>query len=397
MIKSIANFIKWETSAGIILVLMAVLAMIISNSPLFDYYQQFLVTKLTFSYGEFGLSKSLNLWINDGLMAVFFLLVGLEIKRELIEGELNTPAKAMLPCIAALGGMLIPSLIYAYVNWGDPVAIRGWAIPAATDIAFALGLLSLLGKRVPTSLKVLLTAIAIIDDLGAIVIIAIFYTEHLSYTLLISAFGLVGLLFYFNYKGIDRFFPYAFVGTILWVLVLKSGVHATLAGVAIAFAYPIRSKKNPEYSPLRNLENALHPWIAYGVLPIFAFANAGVPLTGFTMRSLLEPIPLGIALGLFFGKQIGICFFSWVSIKLKLATLPQGASWAQLYGIAVLCGIGFTMSLFIGSLAFTEQGVHYSGLLRIGVLAGSTISGIIGYLVLRFMANEPEDKINATD
>jgi len=390
MIKSITNFIKWETSAGIILVLMAALAMIISNSDYAGLYRIFLETKLTISYGEFGLSKPLNLWINDGLMAIFFLLVGLEIKRELIEGELNSRQKAMLPCVAALGGMVVPSLIYAFINWHDPIAIRGWAIPAATDIAFALGLLSLLGKRVPVSLKVLLTAIAIIDDLGAIVIIALFYTEHLSYSLLISALILVALLVYFNRKGITSFAPYAIVGVVLWVLVLKSGIHATLAGVAIAFAYPIRSRTDKRISPLRRLETALHPWIAYGVIPLFAFANAGVPLTDFTFKTLLDPIPLGIALGLFFGKQAGIFLFSLVVIKTGIGKLPKGSTWSQLYGISILCGIGFTMSLFIGALAFVNHGVNYSAMLRIGVLAGSIVSGIVGYTILHFSSGYPD-------
>ena len=383
MIRSIINFIKWESSAGIILVCVAALAMVISNTPAAHLYQQALITKLTFSYGEFGLSKPIILWINDGLMAIFFLLVGLEIKREMIEGELNSKAKAILPGIAAFGGMFAPAIIYAAFNWNDSVALRGWAIPAATDIAFALGILSLLGKRVPLSLKVFLTAIAIMDDLGAIVIIAIFYTEQLSYNLLLVSLLLILILFYFNRRGIEKFSPYALVGIILWIVVLKSGVHATLAGVAIAFAYPIRSKKDPGVSPLRDLEHSLHPWIAYGVLPVFAFANAGVPLTGFTLSTLIEPIPLGIAVGLFIGKQIGVFLFSYISIKFGIAKLPDNSSWLQLYGISILCGVGFNMSLFIGGLAFANGGLKYSAMLRIGVLVGSIISGIVGYSVLR--------------
>ena len=388
MIKSITNFIKWESSAGIILVSMAVVAMIISNSPASQLYLHVLSTKFTISYGDFGLSKPLILWINDGLMAIFFLLVGLEIKRELVEGELNSLSKASLPCIAAIGGMIVPALIYAYVNWGgSDVAMRGWAIPTATDIAFALGLLTLLGSRVPMSLKVLLTAIAIIDDLGAIVIIAIFYTDQLSINLLLAAVGLILVLVYLNRRGVDKFFPYAFVGVILWVVVLKSGVHATLAGVAVALTYPIRSRKDPTRSPLREMEHRLHPWIAFCVLPVFAFANAGVPLTGMTFRSLLEPVPLGIALGLFFGKQIGVFLFSYVSIKLGWAKLPDNAKWSQIYGISILCGIGFTMSLFIGTLAFSKADMHYSAMLRMGVLVGSIIAGIVGYIVLRFSSS----------
>ena len=385
MIRAIVKFIRWETSAGILLVLMAVIAMIISNTPYVATYQHVLATKLTITYGDFGLSKPLNLWINDGLMAVFFLLVGLEIKRELLEGELNTYRKAILPCIAAVGGILVPSLIYTVINWGNPLALRGWAIPAATDIAFALGLLALLNKRVPVSLKILLTAIAIIDDLGAIAIIALFYTDYLSYPLLIAALMLFGLLLYFNSRGIERFLPYALVGIILWVCVLKSGIHATFAGVAVAIAYPMHSKSKPGYSPLAHLEETLHPWVSYGVLPLFAFANAGVPLTGITLNTLLDPIPLGIGLGLLLGKQLGVFTFSWAAIKLKIAKLPTGASWAQLYGIAILCGIGFTMSLFIGGLAFAGHGVHYNVMVRVGVLAGSIVSAGFGYVTLRYI------------
>ncbi len=386
MIKSVVNFIKWESFAGIILIIMAALALIICNSPYLSLYQQAFETKLTFSYGQLGLSKPLVLWINDGLMAIFFLLVGLEIKRELIEGELNTINKAILPIIAAFGGMIMPAIIYTAFNWGDSFSLRGWAIPAATDIAFALGILSILGNRVPISLKVFLTAIAILDDLGAILIIAIFYTNEVSVALLLISLLIIMLLFYLNRRGIESFVPYALIGLVLWVLVLKSGVHATLAGVVIAFAYPIRSKKNTANSPLRNLENTLHPWVSYLVLPLFAFANAGVSLAGVTLKTLFLPIPLGITAGLFIGKQVGIFVFSWIAIKLGVGRMPTGTNWMQIYGTSIICGIGFTMSLFIGSLAFTggDETIRHSVMLRLGVLVGSVVSGVFGYLVLYF-------------
>lgn len=386
--RSIINFIKWESSAGVVLVLFAILALIVSNSKYEPYYEEFLHLKFGFTLGAFDLHKSMIHWINDGLMAIFFLLVGLEIKRELVEGELNTITKAALPGIAAIGGMLLPAVVFVAFNYGDSVALRGWAIPAATDIAFALGLLSLLGSRVPLSLKVLLTAIAIIDDLGAIIIIAIFYTTSLSYASLGFAFLFLFALFVLNRMGVSKFTPYAIVGACLWFCVLKSGVHATLAGVALAMAYPIRDRKNMERSPLREMEHKLHPWIAFGVLPLFAFANAGVPLYGLSIKTVFEPIPLGIACGLFFGKQLGVFLACWGSIKLKIARMPNNATWPMMYGIAILCGIGFTMSLFIGMLAYAGQGTHYSALLRVGVLVGSILSGVFGYLVLRLCSRK---------
>jgi NhaA family Na+:H+ antiporter len=317
-------------------------------------------------------------------MAVFFLLVGLEVKREVCEGELADKAKIALPAFGAIGGMAIPALIYVWFNWGEPVGLRGWAIPSATDIAFALGVLLLLGDRVPVGLKVFLLTLAILDDLGAIVVIAVFYTNNLSLaSLLLAGLALI-VLVVLNVKGVGRIAAYALVGIFLWVCVLKSGVHATLAGVAIAFAIPMRDRRQPERSPVRDVEHSLHPWVAYGILPVFAFANAGVSLAGLGVADLLEPIPLGIAVGLFAGKQLGVFLFAWLAVVAGLARLPEGVTWAQLYGAAILCGIGFTMSLFIGSLAFDQVNASAASTDRLGILVGSLISAVAGYLFLRF-------------
>lgn len=380
MIRAIKNFIQWESFSGFILVFTAVIALIICNTPLYVHYETILSTKLTVSFGEFGLSKPFILWINDGLMAIFFLLVGLEIKRELLAGELNSVNRAILPAIAALGGMICPAIIYVALNYNNPITLHGWAIPTATDIAFALGVLTLLSSRIPMSLKIFLTAIAILDDLGAILVIAIFYTDNLSWLSLSLAFLALFILFLFNRYNITTFFPYALVGIILWVCVLESGVHATLAGVALAFLYPLKNAKNMMNSSYQGLVKSLNPWVAYFVLPLFAFTNAGLRLTGFSFSTLLEPIPLGIMCGLFFGKQIGIFSFSWACIKLKIAKMPQGTTWIMLYGVSILCGIGFTMSLFIGSLAFREEALIE--LVRTGVLLASVISGVVGYFFL---------------
>jgi NhaA family Na+:H+ antiporter len=314
-------------------------------------------------------------------MAVFFFTVGLEIKRELKEGELSSPARALLPAVAALGGMIVPSGIYAALNWSDPTTLNGWAIPAATDIAFALGVLALLGRRVPLSLKVFLLALAVLDDLGAVVIIAVFYTANLS--LMALAVSLVGLavLIALNLRGVAKVAPYALIGIVVWAALLKSGVHATLAGVAVAFTVPMRDKADPARSPLGDLLHGLHPSVAYAILPLFAFANAGVSLGGLTLASLAEPVPLGIALGLFVGKQIGVFGFTFAAVKTGLCPKPEGARWIEIYGVGILCGIGFTMSLFIGGLAF-EDGAHGAGI-RLGVLGGSILSAIVGYALLR--------------
>jgi NhaA family Na+:H+ antiporter len=378
----IADFLKLESAGGLLLVAAAALALICSNSPLRHAYDDLLKIPVEMRFGSFALAKPLLLWINDGLMAIFFLLVGLEVKREVIEGELSTPAQIVLPVAAGVGGMVVPALIYFIFNRGNAAALNGWAIPTATDIAFALGVLSLLGKRVPMSLKIFLTAVAIADDLGAIVIIALFYTAELSLPMLFLAAVAIAVLIALNMQKVTRIAPYVMVGVILWVFVLKSGVHATLAGVAIAFAVPLKTTDAQGTAPLHQLEHSLHPWVAFGVLPIFAFANAGVSFAGVTLTALAEPLPLGIAVGLFAGKLVGVFGASAMLIRLGLAKLPEGAGWLQLIGVAALCGVGFTMSLFIGSLAFDGPG--YFTPLRLGVIAGSTLSGVAGYLLLRF-------------
>jgi NhaA family Na+:H+ antiporter len=378
--ESIAGFIRTETASGVVLLTTAALALFAANSPLAELYAAFLDLPAGVQIGAWELSKPLLLWINDGLMAVFFLLVGLEIKRELLEGELSSRDQAMLPCLAALGGMVIPALLYVAVNLGDPVALHGWAIPAATDIAFALGVLALLGNRIPPSLKVFLVALAIIDDLGAIVIIALFYSGHLSLWSLSAAAGVLALLFALNRAGVARIAPYMLLGVLLWLFVLKSGVHATLAGVVVAFAIPIREDAAGR-SPLRALEQVLHPWVAFLVMPAFAFANAGVSFAGIMTGHLFAGVPLGITLGLFLGKQIGAFGAAWLAIRSGLSRMPEGADWRLLYGTCMLAGIGFTMSLFIGTLAFEPS--SFAAPVRLGVLAGSALSGVAGYFVLR--------------
>lgn len=376
-------FLKLESASGILLVLAGVLAMLLANSPLASHYNRLLDFPLAVHVGGLAIAKPLLLWINDGLMAVFFLLIGLEVKREVLEGELADRARIALPAFGALGGMLVPASIYVGFNWGDPGGLRGWAIPSATDIAFALGVLQLLGNRVPVGLKVFLLTLAIMDDLGAIVIIALFYTSELSIVSLLLAAAAVTTLVAINIGRVTRVAVYLVVGLILWVCVLKSGVHATLAGVATALAIPMRDASRASRSPLREVEHALHPWVAFGILPLFAFANAGVSLAGLSPGNLLDPIPLGIALGLFVGKQVGVFAFAWLAVVLGLARLPAGVNWRQLYGAAILCGIGFTMSLFIGSLAFDQAAAGAAVNDRLGILVGSVVSAIAGYLFLR--------------
>jgi NhaA family Na+:H+ antiporter len=384
VMTGIKEFLRLEAAGGIVLVVAAVLAMLVANSALSPYYESLLSVPFTITLGEAGISKPVLLWINDGLMAIFFFLIGLEIKREYLVGELSDPSKVMLPVIAAVGGMAAPALIYAALNWEDPIALAGWAIPSATDIAFALGVLSLLGDRVPSSLKLFLMTLAIVDDLGAIVIIALFYTVDLSTLALAIASAALGVLYLMNRRGVLSMAAYLFVGLILWVSVLKSGVHATLAGVLIAFMIPHRCEPGATVTQLEKLEHDLHPLIAFGILPLFAFANTGISLAGVTFDMLLHPIPLGIALGLFLGNQLGIFGLSWLAIKLKIAELPAGATWLQLYGVGMLCGIGFTMSLFVSSLAF-EQGGHVAVVDdRLGILLGTLASAIGGYCLLRF-------------
>lgn len=378
----IVNFFSNESAGGMVLAMAAVAALLVSNSVLSPLYQAFLDIPGQVVIGDEALvlSKPLVLWVNDLWMAVFFFLVGLEIKREFLEGELSGQGQLMLPAMAALGGMAVPALIYASINWGDPLALRGWAIPAATDIAFALGIVILLGKRVPLSLKVFLTAVAIIDDLGAIVVIALFYTAQLSSTMLFSALFAVVVLFTLNRFKVQRVDVYILVGLIMWVCVLKSGVHATLAGVITALAIPMRDQQGQ--SPLLKLEHGLHPWVAFLVLPVFAFSNAGVYLGDVTLSTLLSPIPLGIGLGLVLGKAIGVFGMAWLLIKSGKVKPPANATTLQLFGVCILCGIGFTMSLFIGGLAFQGLAENYVTELKIGVLGGSMIAGVLGTTVL---------------
>ncbi len=377
---ALTEFVARETSAGIVLFVAALLAMIAVNSAFNPYYLAFLNIPVVVQFGALEIAKPLSLWINDGLMAIFFFLVGLEVKREILEGELSSFDKAALPAIAAVGGMAIPAAVFLYFNWNISENVNGWAIPAATDIAFALGVLALLGKHAPLSLKILLLAIAIIDDIGAIIIIALFYTAEVSsVSLMLSAVG-IAILVLMNRLGVVRVAPYILVGTFLWICVLKSGVHATLAGVIAALAIPLNAKDGT--SPLKHLEHILHPWTAFLVLPIFAFANAGVSLAGLQVSDLFAPLALGIAAGLVVGKQIGVFGFMFIAAKMGLVRRPMGVSWLQLYGLACLTGIGFTMSLFIGNLAFVDP--EQIETVKLGVISGSLVSGLLGFLILRF-------------
>ena len=391
--KIIDEFIHKESASGILLIFATIAALLLSNSMLAPLYQSFLHIPVEIRIGALHLDKSLYHWVNDGLMAIFFLLVGLEVKREILEGELSSLGQAALPGIAALGGMVVPALVYLAFNRTDPVAASGWAIPTATDIAFALGILSLLGKRVPASLKIFLMALAIIDDLGAIGIIAVFYTADLSVMSISVAAAAIVVLVAMNRMGVMRKSAYFLVGVVLWVSVLKSGVHATLAGVALAFTIPLngRDADGKAISPLKDIEHSLHFWVAFLILPLFAFVNAGVNFIGIPAQELTGPVPVGILLGLFLGKQLGVFGFSWLAIKLRLARLPAGSSWPQLYGVAVLTGIGFTMSLFITSLAFEDDKLfNYTD--KLAILAGSFLSGIAGYAVLLWAGRGMSDK-----
>ncbi|MCA8929805.1 MAG: Na+/H+ antiporter NhaA [Alphaproteobacteria bacterium] len=376
------DFIHLESSGGMVLALAAVLAIIAANSPWQEAYNAFLTIPGSVEIGSLvEIRKPLLLWVNDLWMAIFFFLVGLEIKREFLEGELSSMRQVALPGIAAIGGMIVPALIYTAVNFGSPANLNGWAIPAATDIAFALAVLSLLGKGVPSSLKILLLAIAIFDDLGAIIIIALFYTADLSPMVMSLAVAPLVVLLLLNLAGVRNIVPYVLVGAVLWVIVLKSGVHATLAGVITAFAIPLTVKRDSGESPLKLLEHELHVWVAFLVLPMFAFANAGVSLAGMGLDSLTEPVTLGIVLGLFVGKQLGIFGTLYLTIRSGLAPMPTGARWIQLYGVAALAGIGFTMSLFIGGLAFEHA--NFAAPIRMGVLVGSIASAVVGFIILR--------------
>lgn len=376
------GFLKLESAGGILLIFASTLAIIIANSNIAYLYDGFQNYVLGFDLGLIQLQKPILLWVNDGLMAIFFMLVGLEMKREFLAGELSQPSQIVLPAIAAVGGMVVPALMYAYFNYDDPVTLHGWAIPAATDIAFALGVLSLVGNRVPLSIKVLLTAVAIFDDLGAIIIIALFYTSELSVFSLILASAAISVLLYFNRSKVRSLAPYLLVGIFLWACVLKSGIHATLAGVVIALMIPGNKTKGQVCSPLEKLEDSLHPWVTFLILPMFAFANAGVSLLDLQPNDLLNPVSLGIFAGLFFGKQLGIFTAIYATIKLGWAEMPKGSGWRSLYAVSTLCGIGFTMSLFIGNLAFDGK-PQYAAYVRIGVLVGSLMSALLGYLLMR--------------
>lgn len=388
--KPIEAFFKQESAGGILLIIATGLALIFSNTGWSSLYVSFLHIPVGISIGPWHLDKSLYHWVNDGLMAIFFLLIGLEVKREILEGHLSSLRQVALPGMAAVGGMAVPAGIYLFFNQNDPIAINGWAIPTATDIAFALGILSLLGRRVPVSLKIFLMALAIIDDLGAIVIIALFYTADLSLLAALIAGIALALLVILNRFGVVRKATYFIVGLVLWVSVLKSGVHATLAGVALAFTIPLKAsdKHHSPTSPLKEIEHHLHPWVAFFILPLFAFVNAGVNVTTISYNRLAAPVPLGIILGLFVGKQVGVFGFSWVAIKLKIASLPKECHWLHLYGVSILTGIGFTMSLFITSLAFEDDRIfQYTD--KLAILIGSFLSAMIGYFVLKSAKPHP--------
>tara|TARA_Y100000591_G_scaffold330815_1_gene362892 strand:+ start:572 stop:1744 length:1173 start_codon:yes stop_codon:yes gene_type:complete len=384
MINYISKPFKWffklEAASGLILLIAAILALIISNSNYSQLYFQSLEKYLFIGVNEFGLKLSVHHWINDALMAIFFFFVTLEIKREFIQGELSNIKQALLPIIAAVGGMVVPALFYVFINYGNTETINGWAIPSATDIAFSLGILSLLGSRVPISLKVFLTALAIIDDLGAILIIAFFYSGELSIPYLSLILLSYIFLLILNKFSVKIFIPYLLVGLCMWFFTYKSGIHATIAGVLLASTIPHRLKEH-DFSLLIKIEHAISPYVAFLIMPIFAFANAGVSLEGLSLSSLLSPVPLGILMGLFFGKQIGVLLFSYVSVKFKLAEMPNNAHWMSIYGVSILTGIGFTMSLFVGNLAFVENTQYIDGV-KIGVLSGSLLSTVFGYLIL---------------
>lgn len=381
MLAPVREFLKLESASGIMLVGAAILALVFANTPLDRLYAELIRVPVAIRVGPFEIAKPLLLWINDGLMAVFFFLVGLELKREFLEGELSEWRKVVLPAVAAVGGMAVPALLYIGINSGNAGALRGWAIPTATDIAFALGILGLLGSRVPTGLKVFLVSLAIFDDLAAILVIAFFYTNDLSLVALAVGGACLLVLFALNRRRVVSVVPYVLVGLVMWVAVLKSGVHATLAGVLLALFIPMRDPAHSERSPLRQLEHDLHPSVAYVILPLFAFVNAGVDLHA-VGASVLHPVPLGIAAGLFVGKQLGVFGICWLAIRLGVAKLPEGTGWRELYGVSLLCGVGFTMSLFIATLAFEGGAVEYLGIDRLGILAGSLLSGVAGYLWL---------------
>jgi len=389
MVNSIRNFLRLESASGMLLIVAAGLAMICANTGLKPLYNSLLQIPVAIQFGTFQIHKPLLLWINDGLMVLFFFLVGLELKRELMEGELSEPSKVVLPALGALGGMVIPVCVYWWFNRDSPAGMAGWAIPMATDIAFALGILSLLGSRVPVSLKIFLVSLAIFDDIGAIIVIALFFTSQLSAAILWIAAGCLMVLCILNHRGVTAIPPYVLVGAVMWAAVLKSGVHATLAGVLLAMCIPLKNANNPAHSPLRVLEQELHTTVAFATLPLFAFFNAGISLSDVSMGSFTHPVSLGITLGLFLGKQLGVFLFCMAGILLGIAHLPKGVTPLHLYGVSMMCGVGFTMSLFIGSLAF--EGLLRPALFdeRIGILLGSLLSAVAGYLWLRLTLDTP--------
>jgi len=390
MIRNLSKPFKWffqlEAASGLVLLIAAIIALVISNSNFSNLYFTSLEQYLFIGINDFGLKLSVHHWINDLLMAIFFFFVTLEIKREFIQGELSNLKKALLPIIGAVGGMVIPALVYIVINFGNSETLNGWAIPSATDIAFSLGILSLLGSRVPISLKIFLTALAIIDDLGAILIIAFFYSGDLSVSYLSLILISYIFLLILNKFGIKKFLPYLLIGAFMWFFTYKSGIHATIAGVLLATTIPHRIK-NKDFSLLIKLEHAISPYVAFIIMPIFAFANAGVSLEGLSLASLLQPVPLGILLGLFIGKQVGVMIFSFVAVKTGAAQMPDNSTWLSLYGVSILTGIGFTMSLFVGNLAFSEN-IEYIDGVKIGVLAGSLLSTLFGYFLLLFASKK---------
>lgn len=390
-IHKVRAFFNLEASGGIVLALAAIAAMIIANTSLNTWYESFIHAPVVIQIGSFSIAKDAHHWINDGLMAVFFFLVGLELKREVLIGELSNVKQIILPAGAALGGMVAPAIVYLLFNYHEPEFWKGWAIPAATDIAFALGILSLLGNRVPNSLKVFLVSIAIFDDIGAIIIIALFYTNDLSLGSLAVAGLCLPFLYLLNRRNVTSITPYLLIGVIMWIAVLKSGIHATLAGVVLALFIPLFDRTDPEHSPLEELEHDLQNTVSYGILPLFAFANSGISLEGAGLAELFHSVPLGIAAGLFIGKQVGVMLMCWVIFKLGISTMPKGMNFKQIYGAALLCGVGFTMSLFIGGLAFGGVSPLFDE--RLGIIMGSIVSGIAGYMMLKFTL---KDEVNAT-
>ena len=389
------KLLSHDSAGGVLLVFMTMVAMVLANSPFVGFYEDFLATPVQVRLGDLNIAKPLLLWINDGLMAIFFFLIGLEIKREVLTGSLSSPSQVVLPGIAAVAGIAAPALVYLWFNGQDAVAIEGWAIPSATDIAFALGVFTLFGSRIPLSLKLFLLSVAIFDDIGAIMIIALFYSSDLStLSLIVAGSGLL-TLFAFNRLSVRSQAAYIIIGTVVWIAVLKSGVHATLAGFAIAWFIPLKLKNKSGQEMLPHLEHSLHPWVSFVILPLFAFANAGISLTGVSLDALLNPVPLGIAAGLFVGKQVGIFGACWLAIKLGLAKLPEGATWMQFYAVTILCGIGFTMSLFIGSLAFEAQDAAYMIDVKLGVLVGSLLSAVAGSILISWsqQATNPKGEV----